>query len=216
MADVFQEVDEALQKERMEMLWKRYRVLVIGGIVALVVIVGVVVGYRNWDVSVKSDQTDKLFLALESEDVIAQLEGIQGDLRPGHRAISMFLMAAKHVSDDKIEDAQLLYQQIFEDLTLPQDFRNFALLMQVRARMGEEDIDADRLLTDLSPLSSDETSVWYEHALVQKAILLAHGKGDLVEAIATLKMVRDSRDVAESLKQRAVSLIHVYELKSQK
>ena len=215
MADVFQEVDEALKQERMEMLWKKYGSFVIGGLVAFVLVVAVSVGYRNWNDSVNTVQTDKLFAALDNEDPVVALEQALIDLRPGHKAVALLLMGAKHVSDGDMEAAREVYDRIFQDLELPADFRDYALLMRVRADMAGDNVDFERILTDLSPLSSDDQSVWYEHALVQKALLLVHGQEDYAGAIGVLKTVRDGADTPDTLRQRAASLIHVYELKSQ-
>lgn len=215
MADVFQEVDEALKKERMEKLWKRYGSFVIGGLVAFVLVVGVFVGYRNWNDSVNTVQTDMLFSALDNDDPVVALEQALIDLRPGHRSVALLLMAAKYVSDGDVSSAREVYDRIFQDLELPADFRDYALLMRVRADMAGEKANFEQLLVDLSPLSSDERSVWYEHALVEKALLMAHGNQDYAGAVGVLKIVRDGVDTSDTLRQRASSLIHIYELKSQ-
>ena len=45
MADIFQEVEEEIRRERLKQLWDRYGLYIV---IAAVLIVGAVAGWRGW------------------------------------------------------------------------------------------------------------------------------------------------------------------------
>jgi hypothetical protein len=49
MSDIFQEVDEAVRREKLEKLWKRYGNFVIAAAVVVLLAVGGWRGYQWWD-----------------------------------------------------------------------------------------------------------------------------------------------------------------------
>ena len=51
MSDIFAEVDADLRRDRWQAMWDRYGLLVIGGAVAIVLLVAIVVGYRAYQQS---------------------------------------------------------------------------------------------------------------------------------------------------------------------
>lgn len=215
MADVFQEVDDALRKDRMEKLWKLYGRYFIMSVVALVIGVGVAVGYRDWKLGVDMAQTDLIMEALEADDPVMALEALGAEQRPSHRAVSLMLSAAKHVSDGDIKAARGVYAQVSGLADAPAMFKDFALLLRVRADMAHSDADAGLLMADLEPLIADKDGAWRLQALMQKALLQAYGQKDRAAAVETLKQVRGDITVSQGLRQRADQLMHVFTLQIQ-
>ena len=62
MADIFQEVDEDLRRERLEKLWQRYGNLVIAVCILIVAAVGAWRGYEYWQ-NKKSTESGAAFEA---------------------------------------------------------------------------------------------------------------------------------------------------------
>ena len=51
MSDIFAEVDAELRRDKWQSMWDRYGLLVIGGAIAIVLIVAIIVGYRTYQTS---------------------------------------------------------------------------------------------------------------------------------------------------------------------
>ncbi|MEM8812424.1 MAG: tetratricopeptide repeat protein [Pseudomonadota bacterium] len=100
MSDIFREVEEELQRQKMKRIWDRYGLWVIGG--ALAIILGTV-GFKGWEAyqaSQAADRGDRFLAALElseegrTDEAAAALEALTQDGGPGYAILSRFRAAS--------------------------------------------------------------------------------------------------------------------------
>lgn len=208
-----QEVDDALKQERLETLWKKYGNYVISGAIALVLGTALVTGWNSWNKSQNEKETTRLVEVIKS----AEPQGVDfkemiKNTRPAHKAIAILDAAGSHIEQKEKDKAITLYEELSQDSTAPTVFRDLATIMATRLELSNENIETDKLLSILTPISNDPSNPWYLSALFHKALVHAHGEQDLTKAIQTLNILVQTEDAPPILKEKATALIHVYTL----
>lgn len=64
MADIFQEVEEDVRRERLQSLWKKYGLFIVGGVLAVVILAAGIAGWRYYVTSERLAASDALSAAL--------------------------------------------------------------------------------------------------------------------------------------------------------
>ncbi|PKB25953.1 hypothetical protein B0I00_1161 [Novosphingobium kunmingense] len=153
------EVDEALREDQMVGAMKRYGMLV--GIGLAVVLVGLA-GYLYWDHSQKqaaSERSEKTVLALEkaaaspaaATGAIAELDALAKDGSDASKAVAALSAAALRQQSGKTEDAARAFAAIAADGSVPQAYRDLALLREVAARY--DSLPPQQVIDRLKPLA---------------------------------------------------------------
>lgn len=221
MADVFQEVDEALKQDRILKLWEDNKFFIIGCVVMIVLVTAVSSGYRSWEKSSNEADTKILMEAIEQqEDLIKNLENVyeQTNVNETHRAIALFIAAGEHLKISESDEALNLYSKVAEDESMPEDLRDYAILMKaslVSEGSADSEEDAKEVLDILNPLINKPSGMWYSQALLKAAVINAHIPGNLDTAIKYTSELVESKNVPGSLRNRAVALKSVYESKKE-
>lgn len=207
MADIFQEVDEALKQEKVEKFWNEYKNTIITAIIVLIGSTAITSAYKSWDTKADQKQTAALLTALETSDPEVSLEEFSSNTRRGHEVIANMTRAALLLESDKKAAAEI-YTSIAKQKSAPNDFRDLARILAVRH--GTKD-DALKLL---KPILKDKDNTFYWHARLEAATFAAHTQNDYAKAIEYLQPFTSETLIPESLKQTAESLLHVYSQKS--
>jgi hypothetical protein len=146
VADIFQEVDEEVRRERLKKLWERYGNLIIAGCVLIVVGVGAWRGY-DWWLSKKAAESGAAFenavTLAESgkhQEAEAAFAKLAANGSGGYRGLARLREAAELASTDK-SAAVKAYDEIAADKSAGQVIQDLAA---VRAGL---------LLVDTSPYS---------------------------------------------------------------
>lgn len=206
MSDIFKEVDEAMQQEKLLNLWNKYKSTIIGAIVLLLVTASGTTFYKNWDFRRDTNETARLIEALDQNNTAEILANLKDDTRGGHAAIASFTAAGLALENGEAEKASTLYLDISKDGSAPKDLRDLARLLYVK---NTDDADYDVL----KPVISNKKSPWRWHAMIEAAV--ANAKAE--EYDAALKMLsvfkEDGQNIPFALQQRAEALSHVYALK---
>jgi hypothetical protein len=206
MSDIFREVDEALQQEKIEKLWAEYKTTIMAAIAILVLGTALTTAYRSWDAGRDAKETAKLLSAMQADNPEVALQEAIKNTRSGHEALGALSKAGLLIEENKKEDAVTIYKQIAENRSAPKDLRNLSRILYSQ-NTEENSIDI------LKPLLADEKSPWIWHARLQAAVTVAHTSNDYDQAIAYLKPFDEVTTIPLSLKQRAQALQHIYELK---
>ena len=207
MADIFQEVDEALKQEKAEQFWNEYKNTIITAIIVLIGTTAIGSAYKSWDTSADQKQTAALLTALEASDPKASLEKFSDDTRKGHKVVAKMTEAALLLENDK-EAAAEIYTSIANQISAPDDFRDLARILAVRH--GTKD-DALKLL---KPVLKNKDNTFYWHARLEAATYAAHTENNYAKAIEYLAPFSEKELIPDSLKQTAQALLHVYTQKS--
>ncbi|HZQ12034.1 MAG TPA: tetratricopeptide repeat protein [Pseudolabrys sp.] len=149
MTDIFHEVDEEVRRERLQKLWERYSIYIIGVAVLIVAAMAAWRGYEWWIEKQAAEAGSKFeqALTLSEEGKHADAEQafakIAADAPAGYRVLARFRAAAE-LAQDKPADAVKAYDQIAADGSFGQTMQDLAAL---RAGM---------LLVDTAPLAELE------------------------------------------------------------
>ncbi len=213
MSDIFREVDEALQKEKVAKIWKDYGPTIIACAVALVLGVAANTGWQAWKSHTNQKETGKLVLAAEEKDIASAFERAANDTDGDHKAIALMNAAAQYAKDSKFTKAAELYNTVSEDSAAPDELSDLATILYVRSVLlagGEKAPDAGKLAERLEAIAEDGGSSFQNQAKLDAALLYGNALKDYNKALALLEGF-DGEDQSDSLKEKATALTHVYE-----
>lgn len=214
MSDIFREVDEALQREKAEKLWKTYGPTLVVAAILVVLTTGLTTGYKEWVSHRNKVETAKLLTAIESNDKADDLEKVAGDTDDGHKALALMNAAAQHAEKGEFAKASALYDDVSKDKSVPDDLRDLASIYYVRAAMlssGTEEKPEYKALTErLVPITRNQNAAFHLQAKLDTALLYGDGLKDYNAALALLDGF-EGNAISPSLKEKASALKHVYE-----
>ncbi len=218
MSDIFREVDEALQHEKAARFWKEYGPTLILAIVVLILSTAAATGYRTWDSWRDQQETEKLVAAQNDKDLEAAYEKAAKETRKGHEAIALLSAGNVAAEGKDFAKASDLYNQVASDSTTPSDLRDLATILHTRAAIlaaSGKDLDYKSLTNKLDPIAKNEKSAFQLQAKLEAALIYGDGLKDYATAIDLLGGF-DSKEGANSLKEKADALKHVYEFERSK
>ena len=203
MADIFDEIDEDLKRDQIQLLWARYGNLVMAAVATIVLLVGLRQGYTAWQTSQAEASASAYQQALKSDDVVGALEAQLGQLSDGYGMLAQFQIAAVQAANDDFEAAEASYLKLAADESLEPLYQQVATLLSVM--VAPQDADISALETRLSDL---ETALgpWQAMAL-ETGAGLALRKGNKDAAVAKYKRLIEMADVPAGMRQRAERMI---------
>lgn len=207
MADIFQEVEEDVRRERAEKLWKRFAPLVLGVAVALVLAVGGVTAWRQYVASERAASSDRFNVALgqaasgDSAGGIAALGALAQDAREPYATLARLRQAAL-MAEAGDKSAAFAFADAAAKATDPL-VRDYAELMAVVQSINTD--PADAVIAKLEPLAAPGKP-W--RALARDYLaFLAYKKGDVATARKVWEEIRTDEQAAPSQKARALELL---------
>ena len=118
MADIFDEIDEDLKRDRMQVLWTRYGKVVMTAVAAIVLLVASFQGYAAWQTSQAETSASAYQQALQSDDVVAELEAQLNYLSDGYAMLAQFQIASEQVASNDFAAAEASYMALASDTSL--------------------------------------------------------------------------------------------------
>lgn len=207
MSDIFREVDEALQREKAEKLWREYGPTLMAAAVLLVLGTALGVAWRSWDHSRDETETAKLLTAIDADSPAAALEQIGQDSRNGVEAIALMSAAQAKLSEDDFAGAAALYKQAAQDRGTPRDLRDLSRILFVRI---SPDATSEQKHAVLEPVLSREASPFIWQARIEAA-LLAAAQSNYQEAAGYFDELDEAQaTLPPSLADRARALRQLY------
>jgi len=218
MSDIFREVDEALQQEKLEKFWQKYHVAIITGIALLIGSTAAYTGWQSWSASRNIKQTSVLIEAQENTNIAPALQNVVENTSGGPKAIALMTLAADFAEKGNYVQAAQEYKNAYES-NIPQSFRELARVMYVRsvlAQENDEQKDADQLLNTLEPVLDNEKSPWIWQARIEAASLAANQLRDYDRAVFFLAPFQDAAGLPQNVQENGMSLLRLYTLKAEK
>ncbi|MCK5284071.1 MAG: hypothetical protein KAJ86_00645 [Alphaproteobacteria bacterium] len=209
MSDLLAEVDEVMRQERFEKFIKDYGKIVLAFILSVIIITGAISGYKTWNNSVNASGTDQLLTLLDSKDFPDSIKDADLKMRPPLRGIGLITAAGAFVAEGKTNEAITLYKRVIDDKSIPNIFRDLAVLMYIR--LGEN----DDVQIALMRIQNNKKSPWRYHAHLEAASLYANKDQDFEKASMHLNKIQDAENLPETLYDTARALNQVYALKQQ-
>jgi hypothetical protein len=205
---LLQEIEEDLQRQKYEKLWKQYGHLVLAAALAIVLITAFISGWRSWTAYSEHKATAGLLRLVEgkAEDKARQIEGLEAFARanPGAgQSVLARLNAAKiALKEGKTEQAVAIYDAMANDAGLETPFRQLGDLMSAQIQLDTSDPAA--LKARLMPLVAG--GVWRVTAKEFTALLDLR-TGDKEEAKKFYTEITQDKESPESAIQRANDML---------
>jgi len=206
MTDIFEEVDEALKKEKFEKIWEEYKTTIIACIAILIVGTGAGSAYHGWNNARNGTETAKLLNALDQDSPDQALIEATTKTRKNHKAIGLLNAASLLKEEGRGDEATKIYAELIETRSAPKALRDLARILYSQSGGGDA-------LAYLKPLLADKKSPWQWHAKIEAAVSEANKK-NYSEALNYLKGFEGQNNLPVSLKQRGDALRHVYTIKN--
>jgi len=202
MADIFDEIDEDLKRDRTQALWTKYGKYVIAAAAAVVLGVGASQGFSAWTRSQAEAAANLYQQSVTADDAVAALEQNIGQLTDGYALLGRFQIAAGMAAAGDAAGAETGYLDIAEDASVADLYRDAALLLS--AMNAPEDRATGELQARIAPLA-EGAGPWKALALELGAALdLKDGNTDA--ALSKLEMIIELAEVSAELRQRAAQL----------
>ncbi len=206
------EVDEGLRSDLLLNIWRRWGKIIVGVVVAaLLVFAGVLYfqsrGERN--AGKQGERYDAALTDLRENRTgagEAELQALARSGNQGYRALAMLGEADLLIDKKDLKGAAAKYAQVAADASLPQPFRDEALVRQTSAEFDK--LKPDVVIARLKGLAA-AGSPWFGSAgEMTAAAYLKQGKRDQAGKLYG-RIAQAKQGVPESIRQRAVQMAGV-------
>jgi hypothetical protein len=212
LADIFDEIEEDLRKERAKKLWDRYGWIVL--VVAGGIILGVA-GWRGWQwyEHRQAAQAAERFLAAaaaadrgEAAAAAAAFAELSRGAPSGYRVLARLHEAGLKARQGATAEAVALYETLARDSAVPPLYRDLAALLAVlhQADSGDPRALADRL----APLAAPGAA--FRHSAMELQAVLAERRGDRAEARRLLEALAEDRGAPDGVRRRAGEMLGAF------
>lgn len=209
LADIFDEIEEDLRKERAKKLWDRYGWIVI--VVAGAVVLGVA-GWRGWQwyEHRQATQAAERFLAAvsaadrgETAAAAAAFAELSREAPSGYRVLARLHEAGVLARQGQTAEAVALYETLAREPGVPPVYRDLAALLAVlhQADSGDPRALADRL----APLAAPGAP--FRFSAMELQAVLAERRGDRAEARRLLEALAEDRAAPDGVRRRAGEML---------
>lgn len=203
------EVEEALQRERLQKFWEKYKFTIIGCVIAIVV--GTAGGqlYQNWKKEVRLSESDQFESAVllnhtnKKEQAVSVLEDLSRSAHTGYGSLAELKLASIYFEQGKQEEALNTLKSVFENSSTPKSLQAVARLSYVGHQINS-DTDSAVLLNTLEPLLKAENAYYASAIELKTAILINQGKQE--EAQNLVKASLENTTVTGTAKERLSAL----------
>lgn len=193
--NLLREMQDDLRRDRAQRLWKRYGGMILGLCAAVVIGTAAGVAWRNHQAGKHEALTSELARALQKDKEREALSLVMKHAGHGpHAGIAGLQLAARELKDGGGKEALAAYQQVAEDASQEEAFRNLARVLAVHAALqyGLE-------VPAFSAPQSGEAFVAEMHE-AKGWDLMAQGKQD--EALARFAELKDNPEAPPQLRAR--------------
>ena len=205
MADIFDEINEDLKKDRAQVLWARYGKFVIAAVAAVILAVGSTQAFRAWKSQQAETSANAFHAALNADDVALAREGALGSLSDGYAMLARFQIAAEKAEAGDKSAAEADYIALSQDKSVQPLYQQAAVLMAVMN--APDGTDATALQARLDPLTAT-TGPWQGLAMEVSAALDLRS-GNSAAALAKANAILALPEISPELRQRTNQLLTV-------
>jgi hypothetical protein len=183
VADIFQEVDEEVRRERLNKLWQRYGNYIIAGCLLIIVAVGAWRGYEWWqtkratEAGAAFEQAVTLAESGKQQEAEAAFAKLATDGTAGYRVLARLREAAQLTHTDRAA-AVKAYEEIAADKSAGQAIQDLAAV-----RAGYLLVDSSSygdMRARLEPLTAPDRP--FRHSARELLALAAWKQGDMAAA----------------------------------
>ncbi len=204
----YREVDEELRKEQLTNVWKRYGLLIVGGVLLLLVGLGGFLWWQQRQEAQAGERGERLVAAFE--DVQAgrtkaanpKLDQLAAEDAEGIRAAALLTKADLAIQDGNLPAAAAAFRQVAENQEFAEPYRQVALIRQTTVEFDR--IAPAEVIRRLQPLAV-AGGPWFGSA--GELVAIAHMKqGQPARAAPIFAAMAKDEKLPSSIRSRAVQM----------
>tara|TARA_Y100001970_G_scaffold279303_1_gene386399 strand:- start:813 stop:1460 length:648 start_codon:yes stop_codon:yes gene_type:complete len=187
LADIFNEIDEDIRRERYQKLWKTYGKFLIIAVIIFFLGAAIYVAWNNYLENLKKKEGDIFSHSLEMIDkeswdgASSNLYNLYISSTSGYRALAMLQHASVLIKNNKTNDAIEIYRDLVEDGKSDIIFRDLArYLIVIHTFDFAKDVE---IKEQLSYLLDKENPWYYSASEIEGFRLIRQGKYNEAEDI---------------------------------
>ena len=208
--EIISEIEEDLQKERFKKYWKNYGKYISLLIVFIIFAVG---GWQIYEFLEKrrNIEASNVFLNIldvskeDTEKAIEQIDNLE-NMPNGYELLIKFQKANLFIKNNQVTEAILLFNQIYQDKSIDQNYRDIAFLLSIMHQYNQENSIAK--LDNI--ISTNEHFAMLAKEL--KAYIL-YDNGKIKGAHNILEEILNSPNISQRSNERISSILRTFEKK---
>ena len=208
--EIISEIEEDLQKERFKKYWKNYGKYISLLIVFIIFSVG---GWQIYELLEKrrNIEASNIFLNIldvskeDTEKAIEEIDKIK-NLPNGYELLIKFQKANLHIKNNQISDAVLLFNQIHQDKSIDQSYRDTAFLLSIMHQYKQENSIAklDNIIS---------TNVHFAMLAKELKAYILYDDGKIKGAQNILEEILNSPNISQRSNERISNILKTFEKK---
>ena len=208
---LFREIDKDLRQEQYAKLWTSYGRYVIGAAAALIIGVGGYQGWRHYDVTIRTEESNRFeqaIVAAESGALDAAREAfalLAEDAGHGYRFLARLRQAALRARQGDRAGAVAIYEDLAADDGIDTDYRHLAVILAALHLVDSADPTA--LGARLEPLAANDNP--WRHSARELLAMLAERIGDREKARDLYTRLAVDSTAPRGLRERAKELLAI-------
>jgi len=209
LADIFQEIDEDLRRDRMAKLWARYGKYAIGAAVLIVVATGAGVAYQNYRTQqyqaegLKYAETGATLHAGDDAKAIVGFETLAAENKAGYGLLARIEAAALKAKDSSDKEGGLAgLNAIAADGSVDPVYRDLATVLA--GLYGVDSAKPDATIAQMKPLSDGP----WRYTAREVTALAELKAGDKAAALKAYQELADDLAAPPSLRSRATEIVN--------
>ena len=209
MADIFQEVDEAIRTDRFSVLWKRYGIYVYIVVGALIFGTGGKAAWQHFAEQARLENSARYFeaqalLAAEKEsEAINAFTALADEAGGGYGVIARLREAAARAEHGDATGAVMAYGRLAGDDDVSPVYRDLARLLAAMHLIDQGDPAA--VEAHLAPLLHGDNA--WRHSAREIEAVLALKQGRRQDAVSGLRALVDDAETPTGVRGRATQLL---------
>ena len=211
MADIFQEVDEDLKRDKYVELWKRYGKYAISAVAAVVLATAGMVAWREYREHQRMEDSRRYEAAImlardgKTQDAVEALRASAQESGAGYAALSGLQEGALLAREGDMAGAAAAYDRVAQNGSVDRILRDFATLLTVFYSLDTgEPAALEARLTALS----ESDNPWQASAL-ELSGLLAMRAGDTAKARGLFTRLADDPLAPAGVRRRAGEMLSI-------
>lgn len=203
------EVNEELRSEQIQNVWRRFRPLIIGGAVLIVLGVAGSGVYEWWQAREASASGDRFIQAVnaanenKTDEAMKQLEALAEDGFGAYPVLARMRLATLKANEGDAKAAIADFMALGQDSSVPSAVRNAAKLRA--AWLMVDNNTYEELASAVEELAAATSPV--RNSAREALGLSAYKAGDYAKASEWLQLVIDDKDASSAAKTRARSVL---------
>lgn len=209
LADIFQEVDEELRRDKAAEVWARYGRYIVAAAIFVVAATAGYVGWKEYRLQQQTAYGERFAVALSliqenrTDDALAALEGIAEDAGVGYATLARFRAAAIKAGAGDRSGAAAIYDALAKDDSVDPLYATLADLYYVMNTLETD--EADALSARLEPLLAADGP--WRFTARELSALLALRKGDTAAAREHYTALADDPKAPSGARARATEML---------